>query len=130
MDAYPAIADPVRRAILEQLRERPAPAGAIAAAFAITRPAVSRHLRVLRLAGLVSVREQGRERVYALETGPLGEVRTWLDRFDDHWAQRLDALTTEVHRTRRERERRSPAVELPAAGPSPAGPTEPEEATA
>jgi len=98
-----AVADPVRREILELLREGPAPAGAIAARFDITRPAVSRHLRVLREAGLVSVQERGRERLHRLETAPLERVQGWLDGFRDPWAHRLDALATEVHRTRRER---------------------------
>lgn len=104
-----AIADPVRREILEHLREGPASAGAVAAHFDITRPAVSRHLRVLREAELVSVREQGRERVYELEAAPLAGVQAWLDGFRDPWGQRLDALATDVHRTRRERERHTPA---------------------
>ena len=66
-----AIADPVRREILALLRGGPMPAGAIADRFAISRPAVSRHLRVLREAGLVVDTPQGRERVYRLDVRPL-----------------------------------------------------------
>lgn len=118
MDVAAAIADPVRREILSLLRRGPLPAGAIASRFTISRPAVSRHLRVLREAGLVVDRPQGRERVYRLEAGPLAELDAWLAPFRGGWAGRLgagleaglDALETEVHRTgrdRRARQRRS-----------------------
>jgi DNA-binding transcriptional ArsR family regulator len=105
MDTFSAIADPVRREILASLRARPLTAGQIAARFPISRPAVSRHLRVLWEARLVSVSETGRTRVYRLETGPLADVEEWLGRFRDIWPRRLDALETEVFRTRLERER-------------------------
>ncbi len=91
----------------------PLPAGTVAEAFAISRPAVSRHLRVLREAGLVVDTVAGRQRIYRLDTAPLAELVDWLtsirleeatgagdDR--DAWGARFDALTTEVHRTRRE----------------------------
>lgn len=106
MDVMEAIADPVRRAILVMLRRGPLPAGAIAAAFPVSRPAVSRHLRVLREHGLVveaSTAKDGRERIYRLETAPLGEVEAWLAQFRNEWPAMLDALETEVQRTRRER---------------------------
>ena len=100
-----AIADPVRREILLMLRERPLSAGEIAGRFAISRPAVSRHLRVLREAGLVRDTAEGRRRVYTLDTGPLGELTGWLERLTrpSGWQHRFDALETEVYRTRRER---------------------------
>jgi DNA-binding transcriptional ArsR family regulator len=102
-----AIADPVRRAILLMLRDEPRSAGQIADRFVISRPAVSRHLRVLREAGLVRDTVDGRRRVYALVTTPLDELAGWLGRLmrPSGWPQRLDALATEVHRTRRERQR-------------------------
>jgi DNA-binding transcriptional ArsR family regulator len=103
-----AIADPVRRRILERLRSGPATAGAIAAWFDISRPAVSRHLRVLREHGLVVDDQRGRERVYRLDVAPLAELEAWLAAFHDGWEERLgsalDALDTEVHRTRRQRQ--------------------------
>lgn len=105
MDIVAALADPVRREILETLNAGPLAAGDIAARFPISRPAVSRHLRVLRAAGLVSVARSGRERIYRLEPAPLAELEAWLAQFRDRWPSRLDALATEVHRTRRERER-------------------------
>lgn len=103
MDVVNAIADPVRRDILVLLRSGPLPAGDIAARFDISRPAISRHLRVLRESGLVVDRAQGRQRVYRLDVGPLAEVDAWLGQFRESWPSRLDALETEVHRTRRER---------------------------
>ena len=97
-----AIADPVRRDILVMLRDAPMTAGSIASRFTITRPAVSRHLRVLRESGLVLDRVVGRERIYHLDTGPLAELDAWLAPFRSGWGPRLDALATEVARTRRE----------------------------
>ena len=105
MDAFEALADPVRRELLAMLRRGPRSAGALASAFDISRPAISRHLRVLRQAGLASVHEQGRQRVYELEPAPLAQVDAWLEDFRDRWSPRLDALATEVHRTRRDRRR-------------------------
>ncbi|WP_051807603.1 metalloregulator ArsR/SmtB family transcription factor [Actinoplanes subtropicus] len=100
-----AIADPVRREILLMLRGEPLSAGQIADRFAISRPAVSRHLRVLREAGLVRDTADGRRRVYELVTAPLAELAGWLTRLTGPagWQHRLDALETEVYRTRRER---------------------------
>ncbi|MEU4340671.1 metalloregulator ArsR/SmtB family transcription factor [Nocardia sp. NPDC023852] len=100
-----AIADPVRREIMEMLHGTRLTAGAVAEHFAISRPAVSRHLRVLRESGLVRDELVGRQRFYVLDTGPLTALTEWLDRFHRPaaWADHLDALETEVYRTRRER---------------------------
>ncbi|XVU23872.1 metalloregulator ArsR/SmtB family transcription factor [Actinoplanes sp. CA-054009] len=100
-----AIADPVRREILLMLRDEPLSAGQVAARFDISRPAVSRHLRVLREAGLVADRADGRRRVYELITAPLGELTGWIDRLTrpSGWARHFDALETEVFRARRDR---------------------------
>ncbi|UBU18857.1 metalloregulator ArsR/SmtB family transcription factor [Nonomuraea gerenzanensis] len=100
-----AVADPVRRQILVLLRDGPLPAGDIAERFAISRPAVSRHLRVLRQSGLVRAELVGRQRLYTLDPEPFGELITWLARFarPTGWEHRFDALETEVYRTRRER---------------------------
>lgn len=100
-----AIADPVRRRILLMLRDEPLSAGQIAERFVISRPAVSRHLRVLRGAGLVRDTTHGRRRVYTLVPAPLDELAGWLERLMSPvgWQHRLDALETEVYRTRRER---------------------------
>ncbi|WP_035854534.1 metalloregulator ArsR/SmtB family transcription factor [Cryptosporangium arvum] len=105
MSVWEALADPVRREILAGLREGAATAGAIAARFAISRPAVSRHLRVLRDAGLASSEVRGQERVYHLAAAPLAEVDAWLRRVTPARrpspAERLDALETELRRGRR-----------------------------
>jgi DNA-binding transcriptional ArsR family regulator len=101
-----AIADPVRRDILVMLREQSLPAGEIAGRFAISRPAVSRHLRVLRESGLVRDTLVGRRRVYEIDPSRFADLIGWLGQFvAAGWERRLDALETEVYRTRRERRR-------------------------
>ncbi|GII30642.1 metalloregulator ArsR/SmtB family transcription factor [Planotetraspora mira] len=106
-----AIADPVRREILLMLREGRLSAGEIAGRFAVSRPAVSRHLRVLRESGLVHDELVGRRRFYVLDTGRLTELAEWLALFTrtSGWEHHLDALETEVYRTRRERRERGVA---------------------
>jgi DNA-binding transcriptional ArsR family regulator len=89
MNAAAAIADPTRRQVLELVRDDELSAGTLAANFAVSRPAVSRHLRVLREAGLVTERRAGRQRLYRANLEPLAELREWLDAY---WAGRLEAL--------------------------------------
>jgi DNA-binding transcriptional ArsR family regulator len=89
---YDAIADPTRRQLLRLVAECERTAGELASAFTISRPAVSRHLRVLREAGLVRVRSRSRERVYALEPDPLDEIAAWIGSLRAFWEPRLDAL--------------------------------------
>jgi DNA-binding transcriptional ArsR family regulator len=110
-DVTAAIADPVRRDILVMLRDQRLAAGEIANGFAISRPAVSRHLRVLRESGLVRHTLVGRQRFYELDPSQFAGLIEWLDQFTlaARWQRRLDALETEVHRTRRERRRRGTA---------------------
>jgi DNA-binding transcriptional ArsR family regulator len=107
MDAVAhALADPIRREILRMLREQGETAGAIANAFPVSRPAVSRHLRVLREAGLVSEQSYGREREYRLDLAPLAELEAYLRNLrtaPDSWERRFDALETEIQRVRRRR---------------------------
>jgi DNA-binding transcriptional ArsR family regulator len=103
VEALAALADPIRRQIVEMLADRERDAGELAAAFPVSRPAVSRHLRVLREAGLVRVRPQAQRRVYALDPRPLEELARWLERYRGFWGQRLDALETELARGRRAR---------------------------
>jgi DNA-binding transcriptional ArsR family regulator len=97
-----AVADEGRRTLLESLANGPATAGELAALLPIARPGVSRHLRVLREAGLVEVRQEAQRRIYALRPAPLAELDEWLDRYRRLWEQRLDALHTEVARGKRE----------------------------
>jgi len=96
------MADQGRRTLLESLANGPATAGELAELLPIARPGVSRHLRVLREAGLVEVRQEAQRRIYALRPAPLAEVDEWLDRYRRLWEQRLDALHTEVARGKRE----------------------------
>jgi DNA-binding transcriptional ArsR family regulator len=98
---FEALADPTRRRLLELLAAGERSAGELAEEFAISRPGVSRHLRVLREAGLVRARGAGQRRLYSVDPGPLDEVDAWLDRWRGFWAQRLDALDTEIGRGRR-----------------------------
>jgi DNA-binding transcriptional ArsR family regulator len=93
-----AISDPSRRTMLERLREGPLTAGELAGLVTIARPGVSRHLRVLREAGLVDVRSEAQQRVYSLRPEPLAELDDWLAGYRALWSQRLDALHTEVAR--------------------------------
>jgi DNA-binding transcriptional ArsR family regulator len=84
-DVFRAIADPTRRAILDRLRAGPARAGALAADFRLSRPAVSKHIKVLRDARLVTHQRAGRERVYSLDPVPLQRVAGWLEGYRSFW---------------------------------------------
>ena len=97
------LGDPVRRELVDLLARRELAVGELAGHFPVSRPAISRHLRVLREAGLVAVRTDGKRRLYRLDPGPLRELDAWLDRYRDLWAQRWDALDTEIARGRRAR---------------------------
>jgi DNA-binding transcriptional ArsR family regulator len=96
VDALEALADPTRRRVVELLSAHELTAGEIAAQFGQSRPAVSRHLRLLREAGVVDVRAEGTRRVYVLRRDPLADAEEWL-------RQRLDALDTELRRGHRDR---------------------------
>ena len=109
MHAFDVLGDPVRRRILELIADGELTSGAITevirAEFGISQPGVSQHLRVLRESGFATVRADGTRRLYAVQAAPLEEVDHWLSRFRGYWAQRLDALATELARGRRERRR-------------------------
>ena len=98
-----ALADESRLTLIEALAHGPVTAGELAALLPIARPGVSRHLRVLREAGLVEVRQEAQRRVYSLRPEPLAEIDDWLGRYRALWEQRLDALHTEIARGKRER---------------------------
>src|SRR5256885_6370756 len=99
--AFAARADPTRRRIVELLVVGERTAGEIAEQFPVSRPAVSRHLRVLRETGLVRVRGEGQRRVYTLETRPLEALDGRLNNYRRFSTQRMDALDTELARARR-----------------------------
>lgn len=107
MDEFAALGDPVRREILALLGNRELSAGQIAERFAISRPAVSRHLRVLRESGLVTDEVEGRNRLYRLNDAALERIEQWVRAVRGaRWTDALDALETEVYRTRRENRRK------------------------
>jgi DNA-binding transcriptional ArsR family regulator len=98
-----ALSDASRRTVLEALGGGEATVGELAGLLPIARPGVSRHLRVLREAGLVEVRREAQRRVYSLRPEPLAEVDEWLGRYRSLWEGRLQALQTEVARGKRRR---------------------------
>lgn len=115
--AFDALGDPMRRAVLEQLRARPLPVGEIAARLPVSRPAVSRHLRILTDAGLVRAAAVGRRRLYSVATPGLAALQEWVSSF---WDDVLAAFAADV-------EGRAAAPGDPAADPDPTDRTHPEE---
>lgn len=104
MDAVlQALADQSRRTMLEILRDHPASAGELADALPIARPGVSRHLRVLREAGLVDVSQDAQRRIYSVRPEALVEVDEWLGNYRTLWQNRLDSLHTEISRGKKDR---------------------------
>jgi DNA-binding transcriptional ArsR family regulator len=92
MTAYGALAEPHRRQILDLLRGGERSVSDLVARLRLSQPGVSKHLKVLRQAGLVEVRAKGRQRWYGLRAQPLAEVDHWLEPYRVHWSDRLDAL--------------------------------------
>ena len=92
MSPYGALAEPHRRQILDLLREGERPAGELVERLSLSQPGVSKHLKVLREAGLVAVRADGKRRLYTLRAEPLAEVDAWLAGYRAFWADRLDDL--------------------------------------
>lgn len=111
MHALDILGDPVRRRLLELLANGERSAGELAGVvqeeFGISQPAVSQHLRVLRVNGFATVRAEGPRRLYAIDSAPLREADEWLSGFRAFWAPRLAALDTEIARGKRERRTRS-----------------------
>ncbi|MGO8794343.1 MAG: ArsR/SmtB family transcription factor [Candidatus Sulfotelmatobacter sp.] len=93
---FQALADPTRRAVLDLLRRGSQPAGEIAGAFPVSRPAISKHLRLLRRAHLVREHREGRHRVYQLNPEPLRAVDSWLGQYRAFWNMNLANLKTFV----------------------------------
>jgi DNA-binding transcriptional ArsR family regulator len=92
-DVFAAVASPTRRRLLQLLLERgPQPVQELADHFAMRRPSVSEHLKVLKDAGLVAERKSGRQRVYSLHAEPLGEVAAWLTPYERFWRDKLTNL--------------------------------------
>ena len=91
-DVFHAVADPTRRAILDRLQAGGVAVAELAAGFAMSRPAVSKHLRVLRDARLVREDKEGRQRVYRLTPGPLRDVSAWIESYRSFWPANLMSL--------------------------------------
>lgn len=99
-DVYRAIADPTRRAILDRLRAGPTPVNALAVDFKQTRPAISKHLKVLRDAALVTEARAGRERLYQLQPRPLQQVASWIEGYRSFWLSSLNNLKSYLENER------------------------------
>jgi DNA-binding transcriptional ArsR family regulator len=98
-----ALADPTRRGVIDLLKKRPRRAGELAAAFQMTPPAMSRHLRVLRKSGLVEedeIEHDARVRLYRLRQEPFSNLRRWLDEVEVYWADQLSAFKAHAEATR------------------------------
>src|SRR5262252_4908550 len=91
-DVFRAISDPTRRAILDRLRAGPAPVNELAADFAQSRPAISKHLRILKQSRLVTEEKLGRERLYTLRPAPLQKAAAWLEGYRAFWQRNLESL--------------------------------------
>jgi DNA-binding transcriptional ArsR family regulator len=103
---FSALADPTRRAILAQLAEREATVNELAEPFAISQPAISKHLKVLERAGLISIGVDAQRRPRRLQPAPLKEATDWLERYRDIWEgnyQQLDALLDELQQPKKKR---------------------------
>jgi DNA-binding transcriptional ArsR family regulator len=100
---WSALADPNRRAVLELLCERPRPVGELVARLGLSQPATSKHLRVLREAGLVTATADAQKRVYGVNPRPLAELDAWLAPYRRMWDERLDALERHLDTTANER---------------------------
>jgi DNA-binding transcriptional ArsR family regulator len=107
--AFDILGDPVRRRLLELLAQGERSSGdlaeVIAVEFGISHPAVSQHLKVLRDNGFATVRAEGTRRIYVVDPEPIRELDEWVEQFRGFWAQRLDALGTELRRGRRQHQR-------------------------
>lgn len=91
-DIFQAIADPTRRALLDQLRGGEQPVKQLAEPFDVSLPAISQHLQILCEVGLVQMRKAGRQRLYRLNPEPLKEVSDWITNYEEFWQDKLDAL--------------------------------------
>ncbi|WP_018997196.1 ArsR/SmtB family transcription factor [Hirschia maritima] len=96
---FRALADPTRRAILSMLSQGERPIGEIASEFEMTRPAVAKHLKILKEGDLISITEAGRERIHSLNPTPLKSASDWLNFFDQFWDDKLTQLKTQVEQS-------------------------------
>jgi DNA-binding transcriptional ArsR family regulator len=102
MSAFEVLAEPHRRHILDLLREGERSVNELVAGLGLSQPGVSKHLRILREAGLVEVRADAQRRLYTLRPQPLRELHQWLEPYRRLWSGQLDALERHLDRTREE----------------------------
>ena len=102
-DVFQAIADPNRRAIIGLLANQKLTVNAVADHFSISRPAVSRHIKILKECGLVVVRQQGRERYCEIRLEKLNEVSDWVEKYQKAWERRLDRLDEYLNELQKEK---------------------------
>ena len=98
-DVFNAVADPTRRAILDRLRRGPAPVNDLAVGFRVSRPAISKHLRVLRSAHLVREKKEGRQRIYQLEPDRIQEVAKWAEEYRKFWHHNIASLKRHIEQS-------------------------------
>lgn len=126
-ETFAVLAEPVRRRVLDLLLDGPRPVGELAGLLGLSQPGTSRHLRVLREAGLVRVRQDAQRRWYELRPAPLAEIDAWLRPYREFWARHLDALEHYLDAGPPGRPGARPAGVTPGkppAGPAPGEPTE------
>jgi DNA-binding transcriptional ArsR family regulator len=103
-DVYQAIADPTRRAIINMIAAEPHNVNAIAEKFDVTRQAISLHVQILIDCGLITVKQQGRDRICEAQLDQLSEVSVWVDQYRQHFEKKLDALETYIEKLKNERD--------------------------
>ena len=96
---FEAVAEPTRRAVMDLLSARERSVSELVDHFKVTQPAISHHLRILREAGLVRFRQQGRQRCYRLHGRPLREIYDWVAHYEKFWTDKLGALGEHLRRT-------------------------------
>lgn len=103
-DVFQAIADPTRRSILGLLAMQTLTLNAIAENYQISRPAISKHIKILHECGLVSIKDQGRERYCEAKLDKLNEVDEWVSQYKQFWERKLDALEMYLEKIKKERD--------------------------
>lgn len=106
MLSFAALADPTRRHIVEMIATRDRTAGEIVEKFAMTAPAISQHLKVLREAGLITVRAEGQRRIHSIDPSGFDEIGAWMAKTRLFWEKRLDALESALHEEDAQKQRK------------------------
>lgn len=104
-DVFQAIADPTRREIIHLLSERSLNLNAVAENFDISRPAISKHIKILTQCGLITIRQEGRERVCQANLSQLKQVSDWASQYKTFWTQKLDALENFLNKEKKQKKK-------------------------